>query len=265
MYGNYNRFGSGTSVVGIIVLFILFAGLAIAIPVVIIGGIISVIWNIAVPTMFGANKITIVQAFIFGWVFSAITKNYFVSFVKEYDKVFKKISGKLSKTKTKVLSIILVILSELGELLLSVVFMKTLWNDYIPQLFVQFADLPKISFWQALAFLVLCNLFFRKSAQYKKQKGEIKDSESEEHSDTDEKEALGSNLDGDSADDEEFWDSDSEVDSTYDEEASAHNTRGGLADGDEALASDFIRGPSDDEAFIQSDYDGINGLIEEII
>lgn len=134
------------------ILFLIFEG--------ILSVIVSVCWNVAMPTMFGFNKITILQAFIVTFTIVCLRHNYACSIKSDYEGLKAKIFNRSKNEKTaKVLSVIVSVLWVLFSIFVTIWLVMYSWNSVMPQ--VLNVELERINFTQAFGFAYLCNLLFR--------------------------------------------------------------------------------------------------------
>ena len=122
--------------------------------------IVSVCWNVAMPTMFGFNKITILQAFIVTFTIACLRHNYVWSIKSDYGEFKVEILNRSkSEKKAKVLSVIFTVLWTLFSIFVTIWLVMHSWNSIMPQLLK--VDLVQINFVQAFSFAYLFNLLFR--------------------------------------------------------------------------------------------------------
>lgn len=150
---------------------IIMAGLVSSILFFIVEGILSVIvsicWNVAMPTMFGFNKITILQAFIVTFTITCLRNNYVWSIKSNYGEFKDEILNRSkSEKKAKVLSVIFTGLLTLFLIFVTIWLVMHSWNIIIPQLLK--VELVQINFAQAFSFAYLFNLLFRVSGSHDK-------------------------------------------------------------------------------------------------
>ena len=141
---------------------ILMTGFVSSILFLIVEGILSVIvsvcWNVAMPTMFGFNKITILQAFIVTYTIACLRNNYAWSIKYDY-REFKALNKNKNAKKAKALSAIASALWALFSIFVTILLVMHSWNSIMPQLLK--VDLVQINFAQAFSFAYLFNLLFR--------------------------------------------------------------------------------------------------------
>lgn len=162
-------------VLWLVVLFIVMLLIGAAIK----GAIISIFWNIAMPTMFGFSKVTMFQAFVLALTISCLRATYFSSTKSDYEELKKKIFERSKKEKmSKVISVLLVIIFEFISILVAVWVTMYSWNDILPQLLN--VELVKINFWQAFGFAYIFNLLFGHSESDSKKSKEEKNTDSKD-------------------------------------------------------------------------------------
>ncbi len=134
------------------------------------GAILSVCWNIAMPTMFGFSKVTMFEAIVLAFTIGCLRANHLGSIKSKSEDLKGELFEKSKKEKmAKVVSVLLVIIIEIVSIIITVGITMYSWNNVIPQLLN--LDLVRINFWQALGFAYLFNLFFGVSkSDYKKSK-----------------------------------------------------------------------------------------------
>ena len=143
---------------------ILMTGFVSSILFLIVEGILSVIvsvcWNVAMPTMFGFNKITILQAFIVTFTIACLRHNYVWSIKSDYREFKVEILNRSeSEKRAKVLSVIFTVLWTLFSIFVTIWLVMHSWNRVIPELLN--IELAQIDFAQAFSFAYLFNLLFR--------------------------------------------------------------------------------------------------------
>ena len=143
------------------------------------GAIVSVCWNIAMTTMFGFSEVTMFQAFVLAFTIGCLRANYFNSAKLEYENLKGKLFEKSKKEKmAKVVSVLLVIISEIISILIAVGITMYSWNNILSQLLN--VELVQINFWQALGFAYLFNLLFGVSKSDEKKSKKDKNSNSKD-------------------------------------------------------------------------------------
>ena len=147
------------------------------IEAVIEGLIVSVCWNMAMPTMFGVQEKTLFQAFVFSSTISCLRSNY-TSGTKSVHTKLKDFFFTFGQKENiaNIVSTIFIYVDMLISLLITIVVTMYSWNNILPQL-LNF-ELVQINFWQALGFTYLFRRLFKKS---KSEDDESEDNENKEN------------------------------------------------------------------------------------
>ena len=143
----------------VIILFlmvILFLGVAI-----VDGAIVSVLWNVSIPAMFGLNRVTLFNAFILALTIDLLRSNYAGTAQKLLESIEKENKNEES---AKRVSSIKVLIIEIILFLATVILVRYCWNNILPQLINY--ELIQINFLQALGFSCIFMILFGNSNSY---------------------------------------------------------------------------------------------------
>ena len=139
-----------------------------------IGAIISVCWNVAIPAMFGVQRMTVIEAMVVVCTISCLGLGYTSNAKSKYaelkEEIFNK--SKMEKMAVSVISVILVAVYEIVLILITVLGMMYSWNTILPKLLN--VDLVSINFAQAFGFIFLFHLLSEISGFDYKESKEMK-------------------------------------------------------------------------------------------
>ena len=133
------------------------------------GTIASICWNIAMPAMFGFQKITLFQACVLAFAISYLRFDYKNEARSKFAELKRENFNKSQNERLSIIvSIILVIVFELISVLITIGITMYSWNVILPQLLQ--VDLVHINFGQAFGFAYLFHLLFGVSNNVKSKK-----------------------------------------------------------------------------------------------
>ncbi len=138
-----------------------------------IGAIISVCWNVAIPTMFGVQRMTVIEAMVVVCTISCLGLGYTSNAKSKYAELKEEIFNKSKMEKmAKTVSVILIVVYEIVLILITVLGMMYSWNTILPKLLN--VDLVSINFAQAFGFIFLFHLLSEISGFDYKESKEMK-------------------------------------------------------------------------------------------
>lgn len=135
-----------------------------------IGAIISVCWNAAIPTMFGVQRMTVIEAMVVVCTISCLELGYTSNAKSKYAELKEEIFNK-SKME-KMATVILIVVYEIVLILITVLGMMYSWNTILPKLLN--VDLVSINFAQAFGIIFLFHLLSEISGFDYKESKEVK-------------------------------------------------------------------------------------------
>ncbi len=129
------------------------------IKAVIVGAILMACWNIAMPTMFGFSKITVIQAAVIEFTLEWLRYDAF-SIAKPVYATLEFATFNLSQNErmSRIATVISFIVFSVASILVTVLVTRYTWNSILPNLLN--AKLVHITFGQALGFACLFNWLF---------------------------------------------------------------------------------------------------------
>ena len=142
----------------LVLFFAFFTAVLFFIVVVVQGAIVSVLWNISMPTMFGLNKITLFNAFVLVFTIECLKIDYVDSAEKLCESIVKKYPENMKKETARIFSSIITGVIVIVLLLITAFVVKYFWNYTLPQMINY--ELIKINYMQAFGFSFLFHKIF---------------------------------------------------------------------------------------------------------